>query len=47
MTGHEHPTAAADLHHGVADDSPERGKHDKEGRQRALMQAATAVFAST
>jgi AcrR family transcriptional regulator len=28
-----------------AADSIERGKHDKEGRQRALVEAATAVFA--
>jgi AcrR family transcriptional regulator len=45
MTGQEHPSTAAELHHGIAEDSPERGKHDKEARQRALMHAATTVFA--
>lgn len=29
----------------VTDWHPERGRHDKEGRQRALVDAATAVFA--
>ena len=29
----------------AADAWPERGKHDKEGRQRALLDAATTVFA--
>jgi AcrR family transcriptional regulator len=42
MADHAEPT---ELHYGLTDDCPERGKHDKEARQRALMQAATAVFA--
>jgi AcrR family transcriptional regulator len=36
---HLHETST----HDVA--CPERGRHDKEGRQRALVEAATAVFA--
>lgn len=36
----DHLPASAGL-----DDWPERGKHDKEGRQRALLDAATATFA--
>ena len=45
MTGHAGATEATELHHGLVDDCPERGKHDKEARQRALMLAAMAVFA--
>jgi len=37
--------AAVDHIHGAVDECPERGKHGKELRQRALMQAATSVFA--
>jgi AcrR family transcriptional regulator len=36
-----------ELHHATLDpdESPERGRHDKEGRQQALMAAAVSVFA--
>lgn len=39
MSLHDQPD-----HHAL-DHSPERGRHDKEGRQSALIEAATRVFA--